>query len=132
MSARWRSTANVRADVPGCSRGTRLCSGFGCLTIRKQTHLPGGLVHRVGLERLDPGALPNTLVFLFYAGTGAYIEGVNCIAPFGTDISTLAAAQRSTIALPAIQDALRRNAAASVMVLDTGFPEVLRARAPSR
>jgi hypothetical protein len=91
--------------------------------VEKQTTLPGSLVQRVAVEGLSATAPPNTLVFLFYAGTGAYINGQNCIAPFGTDISNVATAERTTITLSAVQDALRRRAAASILVLDTGFPE---------
>jgi uncharacterized caspase-like protein len=86
-------------------------------------------VRKVGLVR-SSSPPPNTLLLFFYSGAGGYQKGMNYLMARDADLSTMEAAPRTLMPLSEIQDGLRNQAAASIVILDTNFTDVDRASSP--
>ena len=72
-----------------------------------------------GVSDLHPS--PNTLFVFVYAGSGVYLDGYSYLLAADTDISPdngFAALAPSSIRLDELQAAVRKVAAASVMLID--------------
>jgi hypothetical protein len=83
--------------------------------------------------KLGPGpprVFANTLLLFFYAGAGAYQRGANYLMANDADLSSLPNAPKTLMPLGEIQDELRYQAAASILVLDTNFMDIDRDTAP--
>ena len=72
-------------------------------------------------EKLPVSAPEDTLLLFVFAGTGASKGGTNYLMVDDADLNAPASLTITMMPLLEIQTALRRNAAASVLILDTNF-----------
>ena len=73
-----------------------------------------------GLARIESPP-ENTLAVFFLAGIGLQVSGVNYLATIDTEYESAEDATRGAVSFGYIAEAMRSAAAASVIVLDTGF-----------
>jgi hypothetical protein len=108
--------------------GSELMSALRGMDLRKEQrhgHFSTPHVHRAGFV---PVAAPpeNTLAVFFLSGIGLYLNGGNYLAPLDADIESVEKAVATSIDLADVQSMLRQKAAASALVLDTGFHDAFR------
>ena len=79
-------------------------------------------MHKVGLTKTSPE--DNTLLMFVFAGFGAYKSGANYLMTDDSDVSRIETLPTTMIPLIKIQDAMRQAAAASIVILDSNFPDL--------
>jgi hypothetical protein len=89
------------------------------------------LVHRVGLavprdelSSVPSAFVPNTLFVFFYSGVGAYRAGTNYLMCDDSNVSKFEDSWKTMFSVTEIASQARLNAAASILVLDTEFPDL--------
>lgn len=88
---------------------------------RKQGLVGGALLHKVGLTIIPED---NTLLMFVFAGFGAYKSGANYLMTDDSDVGRIELLPTTMIPLIKIQDAMRQAAAASIVILDSNFPDL--------
>lgn len=87
--------------------------------------IENSLVHLAGLVPIAPTiAASNTLIFFYYTGFGFSIAGDSYITPSDVDATGAESLKQSAVRVTQIENDLQSNAAARIMVFDTGFPEI--------
>jgi len=79
-------------------------------------------LHKTGLAKNDPD--PNTLAMFVFAGFGAYKSGANYLMTDDSDVNLIDTLTSTMVPLIRIQDAMRQAAAASILILDSNFPDL--------
>jgi hypothetical protein len=96
----------------------------------KQGGLDQQLVHKtsIGGGKSVEISLQNKLLMFVYAGGGGYVDGKNYLWTDDTDSSSETTVTSTTMPVLQIQESMRRYAAASVLILDTGFDTCFKCR----
>lgn len=84
------------------------------------------LIQRVGLGPIEKQPEPpvDTLVFIFYSGTGFVVEGDHFMGMIDTQIASPKDVYATAVNLTRLQTNLRQRAAASILVMDTNFNRI--------
>jgi TIR domain/Caspase domain len=97
----------------------------------KKGALPS-LVHRAGLklepDQRDARGPDNTLVMFYFAGQGLSVDGKDYLTFKVADLTSAQSVRATCLDVAELTSTLRRAAAASIIVLDTGFFELFGAR----
>jgi TIR domain len=98
---------------------------------KKQGSTGSPLLHKAGFKSIEePEA--NTLVMFVFAGFGAYKSGANYLMTDDSDINNIETLPQSMVPLIKIQDTMRQVAAASILILDSNFPDLDKIQAVPR
>jgi hypothetical protein len=124
----------VRLENPDTQAFTNVFSDLAVKRPTRQGYLgQSPLLHKAGFRKINPDDSTaaqsiepddNTMVMFVFAGFGAYKGGENYLMTNNSDGARIETLTSTMVPLTPIQDALRRAAAASILILDSNFPDL--------